>query len=193
MSNPNNSKVNSNLAISLSIGFLVIIVAIGILIWIQQSSNPEIPNTSSSTAIASSKNTSRSVFAISSTSASLVLNSSKTPNSSTASSTQISTLATIYQNGSFAATGQYNTPGGRESLEVTLNIKEDSIDSYSLKGAGSGTSKLYTEFFKEGIEGVIKGKKIDNISPGDTIVNGSSLTGKGFIEALNNIKNQAKN
>jgi|GEM_PF-2932529 len=191
MSQPNNSKINSNLVLSISIGFLVVIAAIGVLVWIQQSQNakPEIASSETTAIIIGSQ----SSIALSVSSS--VSNIATITNSNPALSNQDQTATMVYQDGQYAAVGQYLSPGGRESLEVRISIKNDSIDSYNIAiKEANQTSQLYADFFNEGIDGKINGQKIDSLSSSNiNVVNGSSLTSKGFLEALNAIKNKARN
>lgn len=97
-----------------------------------------------------------------------------------------------YSNGSFEATGNYVSPAGIEEVGITLVIADDKITSASFQGKASNpTTEFMQGKFKEGFEAAVVGKSVDDVSL--TVVNGSSLTPKGFMDALQKIKAEAKN
>jgi hypothetical protein len=100
-------------------------------------------------------------------------------------------VSTTYKNGTYSANGSYFTPEGQESIGITLEIKNDivTIASASIQ-ARDGQSKRYQQMFASGLNSVVVGKKVDQINL--TRVSGSSLTPKGFNDALAKIKVEAK-
>ncbi len=95
-----------------------------------------------------------------------------------------------YSDGTYAATGEYRSPAGSEQVEVSLTLKDDTIvDATFAADSSSGRSKQYMAKFAEGFKEQVVGKSIDGLSLG--VVNGSSLTPKGFMDAVRNIKEQA--
>jgi uncharacterized protein with FMN-binding domain len=97
-----------------------------------------------------------------------------------------------FKDGTFSSTGNYQSPGGDESVEVSVNIENNKIQSVTTSSnAANSTSKRYQELFKEGVSGEVVGKELNEIDLSK--VNGSSLTAIGFNAAIENIKNQAKN
>jgi hypothetical protein len=105
---------------------------------------------------------------------------SQSPDSSTSS----------YKNGTYVATGSYSTPGGRESIELTVQISNDIVTATSLKqNAMTGEAKEYQQRFASGYKDLIVGKDINEVSL--SRVAGSSLTSNGFNTALEQIKTDA--
>jgi uncharacterized protein with FMN-binding domain len=100
--------------------------------------------------------------------------------------------STNFKDGTFSSSGNYQSPGGDESVDVSVNIENNKIQSVTTSSkAANSTSKRYQELFKEGVSGEVVGKELNEIDLSK--VNGSSLTAIGFNSALENIKNQAKN
>lgn len=95
-----------------------------------------------------------------------------------------------YQDGSYTASGSYSSPGGVESIEVTVNLEGDEIASVSVTSqAKHPTSKQFQASFINGIAELVTGVSLDQADV--DIVSGSSLTSGGFNEALDAIKQQA--
>jgi hypothetical protein len=100
-------------------------------------------------------------------------------------------VSTTYKNGSYSANGNYFSPEGQESIGITLEIKNDIVTAASVSiQARDSQSKRYQQMFATGLSGVVVGKKVDQINL--TRVSGSSLTPKGFNDALAKIKVEAK-
>jgi len=118
------------------------------------------------------------------------------PTTSTPVDTGTSTDTTLnnnrkYKDGTFSSAGVYNSPAGSETVDVTLTLKDGIItDSTFQANSGNPISKKLQNNFKDGYEAVVIGKSIDSLSL--TVVNGSSLTPKGFMDAVNKIKVQAQ-
>jgi len=97
----------------------------------------------------------------------------------------------IYKDGTYSATGSYMSPGGLDRLAVTLTLKNDLVTSVSIvPEPGDNTSARYQEKFASGYKQYVLGKNIADVNL--TKVSGSSLTPKGFDDALAQIKIQAK-
>jgi uncharacterized protein with FMN-binding domain len=96
-----------------------------------------------------------------------------------------------YKDGTYSATGSYDTPGGPESLDLSVTIKSGAVTASSATGSGRDhDSVAYQSRFISGYKSLIIGKSIDDISL--SRVSGSSLTSQGFNDALSQIKTQAK-
>lgn len=96
-----------------------------------------------------------------------------------------------YKNGMYSATGNYTSPAQKEEVGVELVIKDDVITSAKFTEHPSNpTTATMQKKFKDGFETFVVGKNVDEINL--TVVNGSSLTPKGFMDALNKIKTEAK-
>lgn len=95
-----------------------------------------------------------------------------------------------YKDGTYSATGSYVSPGGRESIELTVTIKDGVITSTELKqNANDGDAKQYQAAFAGGYKDLVVGKKVDEVKL--SRVAGSSLTSNGFNDALDQIKEDA--
>ena len=105
----------------------------------------------------------------------------------------VATLKSIstYKDGTYQAPGSYSSPAGKENVVVSLTLANDIVTAATFKGeATHPASKNWQGKFAEGFNQEVIGKKIDGLSL--TVVNGSSLTPKGFMDALSVIKTEAK-
>ena len=117
---------------------------------------------------------------------------SVTPNQMAGNTSSNSTSSSAhYKDGQYSATGNYNSPGGAQAIDVTATIKDDKITDLTVTPKPSDPkSERYQTQFSQSISGVIVGKSLnDNLDPGN--VNGSSLTHAGFVQAIDQIKQQA--
>ena len=110
--------------------------------------------------------------------------------------TQVTTPAPVeekknsYKDGSYDVVGTYTSPAGPEEIEVKLVLANGMVsDAEVLVKAENATSKKLQGMFVEGFEKEVVGKSIDEIDL--DVVNGSSLTPKGFMDALAKIKEEA--
>lgn len=95
-----------------------------------------------------------------------------------------------YEDGTYSAVGNYSSPAGREEVDITLTIKNDAVVSAVFIGTASNPGSIKNqELFKQGFDQYVVGKSIDSLKL--QVVNGSSLTPKGFMDALKNIKAEA--
>jgi len=96
-----------------------------------------------------------------------------------------------YNDGTYSATGSYGSPGGPDKIKITLTLKDDIVTSASaVSMAGDPMSKNFQAKFISGFQAVVVGKNIDDLNV--SVVSGSSLTSKGFNDAVAQIKLQAK-
>lgn len=96
-----------------------------------------------------------------------------------------------YKNGTYSAVGDYVSPGGAEQVGVTLTLKDDVVTDVNFESkAERPMSVRFQGLFASGYKDFVVGKKIDEIQL--TKVSGSSLTPKGFNDALAKIKAEAK-
>jgi uncharacterized protein with FMN-binding domain len=111
--------------------------------------------------------------------------------SSSVSATETAPSTQSYKDGTYSATGNYDSPGGPEQIEVSLTLKNGQVTESTYKGdATLGKSQKYQETFGQGYQTLVVGKSIDQLSL--DVVNGASLTPKGFMDAVEKIKAQAK-
>lgn len=101
------------------------------------------------------------------------------------------TISTKYKDGTYQVTGNYTSPAAKEEITITLVLKDDIVTSATFAGSPkpSPTTIKMQEKFSTGFKEFVIGKNIDEISL--TVVNGSSLTPIGFMDALAKIKAEA--
>lgn len=96
----------------------------------------------------------------------------------------------VYEDGSYAASGEYQSPNGGESIIVELTLEGDIVtDVVVTTNANNPTTERFQGEFAGGIAAEIVGKDIDTLDV--TRVAGSSLTSGGFRQALETIKADA--
>jgi uncharacterized protein with FMN-binding domain len=96
-----------------------------------------------------------------------------------------------YKDGNYSATGTYNSPGGKETLRVTIDMASDVITALAVTSVHiDSTAASYETAFEGGIQAIVVGKDIDSLNVGP--VAGSSLTSIGFNRAITTIKSLAK-
>lgn len=98
----------------------------------------------------------------------------------------------VYKNGTYSADGNYFSPGGSETIVVQVTLKDDVIVEAVVQAnnPSGGTAERYQKIFIDNFKQFVVGKKIETI--GLSKVSGSSLTPKGFNDALSKIKAEAK-
>lgn len=121
----------------------------------------------------------------------------KVTNSATATGTSNKTsqptpVATAsFKNGSYSATGSYESPGGNEQLTVHVTLQNGVVTAASVdSGAQDPEASEYQGMFISGYKAQVIGKNITAIHL--SRVSGSSLTSQGFNDAISQIENQAK-
>jgi uncharacterized protein with FMN-binding domain len=117
---------------------------------------------------------------------------SPTPSSQTlAATTTPAAAASAYKDGTYSAKGSYQSPGGQESVSVSVTLKGGVVSDSTVTTTGNNpTGKMYQEKFISGYKSQVTGKNIDDIQLSK--VSGSSLTSGGFNNALEQIKTEAK-
>jgi uncharacterized protein with FMN-binding domain len=99
--------------------------------------------------------------------------------------------SSTYRNGTYTATGDYVSPGGNEHITVTVTLSSDKITAASVAPQpATSTSRQYQGMFASNFKQFVVGKDADEVSL--SRVSGSSLTSRGFNDALDQIKQQAK-
>jgi uncharacterized protein with FMN-binding domain len=97
----------------------------------------------------------------------------------------------VYKDGTYTATGHYVSPAGPETIGVTLTLKDDVVTAVEVEThATNPNTANYQGQFAAGIEALVVGKKIQDLHI--TKVSGSSLTSKGFADAIAQIETQAQ-
>ena len=101
------------------------------------------------------------------------------------------TPSTGAADGTYRASGGYQSPNGPETIEVSITIADGVIEAVEVTpGATNSTSKRYQGDFAGGVGAEVIGKSLDEADV--TRVAGSSLTSGGFAEALQTIRQDAK-
>lgn len=95
-----------------------------------------------------------------------------------------------YQDGEYTVMGEYTSPGGPEQIEVSLTLENGVVvDAEVVPQATLPISQQMQNAFTGGYEEFVIGKSIDEVEL--TKVAGSSLTPKGFNDAVEKIKQEA--
>jgi len=103
---------------------------------------------------------------------------------------QVVAPSSRYKDGTYTATGDYAAPGGVESIDVSVTLKNGLIVDSSVTGtARNHDSRRFEQQFIAGYKSYVTGKSIDKANLGT--VSGASLTGAGWNTALESIKAQA--
>ena len=91
-----------------------------------------------------------------------------------------------------SASGSYMSPGGRNTIEVEIEVDENGIIQAARvleENIPSSTSSMWIQRYNEGIETEVVGVPLSEaVSP--AVVNRSSLTAAGFNEALDRIREE---
>lgn len=114
-----------------------------------------------------------------------------TSTSTTAQNSSTSTTTIQYKDGTYTQKGDYITPGGRESITLTVTLKDGVVTDSSIENvANNRDSREYQAEFADNYKSKVVGKPVAEISL--SRVAGSSLTSNGFNDALEQIRNSAK-
>jgi hypothetical protein len=171
MDNQTNSGMDKNAAMKFITPAIAVLVLAGAAIWMSNKPVATAPSEQTPSDTSGEQNT-------------------PTPTPSTPE-TPAPVVSQSYKAGSYGATGTYQSPAGAEELGVTLTINQAGIitDAKSETMATNPASKKWQGVFTAGVNTEVVGKSIDQVSLG--VVSGSSLTPKGFMDALEKIKVQA--
>ncbi|MGV9001523.1 MAG: hypothetical protein ACOH18_01020 [Candidatus Saccharimonadaceae bacterium] len=103
-----------------------------------------------------------------------------------------STDTSTYKDGTYDATASYFSPGGRESIQLTVTIKGGIIqDTTVVNQSSDSEAHQHQALFLSSYKSLVVGKKINDIGSLSRVA-GSSLTSNGFNDALDQIKATAK-
>jgi uncharacterized protein with FMN-binding domain len=119
--------------------------------------------------------------------------SDATTSGSTASTTPpMNNTSASYKDGTYSATGSYNSPAGQESVKVSVTLKSGVITNTSTQSVHDNNlqSEQYQQAFISGYKPLVVGKSIASVHL--SRVSGSSLTSKGFNSALQQIETEAQ-
>lgn len=105
--------------------------------------------------------------------------------------TDSATASIVYADGVYTVDGVYQSPGGQEEIGVTLTLADGVITDAQVEPRASlPISKKMQEDFAANYQTQVLGQRIESLELGK--VSGSSLTPKGFNDALEKIKLQAQ-
>ena len=100
------------------------------------------------------------------------------------------TTSTEYTDGEYTATGDYDSPGGAETVTVTLTLEDNTVTDLEVTGSGgTPNAKKFQGEFIDGIDAIAVGQNIDDLNVSK--VAGSSLTSGGFNNAIDQIRDDA--
>lgn len=106
------------------------------------------------------------------------------------STTGTSASSAALADGTYSATGDYQSPGGASAVAVTVTLKSGTITAVKVAPkAENATAQQYEAQFAAGVAAVAVGKPIAGLQVG--AVSGSSLTSQGFEAALATIRTEA--
>lgn len=97
-----------------------------------------------------------------------------------------------YADGIYQATGPYQSPGGSESIDVEIALKDDIVTAVeiAISNADNASARRHENEFREVIGGLVVGRSLDTLEEFSR-VGGSSLTSAGFNKAIEQIKAEA--
>lgn len=97
----------------------------------------------------------------------------------------------LYKDGEYTALGNYTSPGGAETVDVKLTLKDDVVTAVSLTPKATRPISIKMQnTVATNVGALVVGKKLDEVILDK--VSGSSLTPKGFNDAIAKIKVSAK-
>jgi uncharacterized protein with FMN-binding domain len=97
----------------------------------------------------------------------------------------------MFKDGEYQSTGVYTSPAGPEKIEVKLTIKDGIVAAAEVAPAAVHEgSKFFQNKFIGGYQPLVIGRKISDLALDK--VSGSSLTPKGFNDAVTKIRQQAQ-
>ncbi len=111
----------------------------------------------------------------------------KTPSTT---GTDTTTASATYKDGTYSAIGNYVSPAGPETIDVTLTVEGGIVTAATVdSNATNPGTEMWQGKFISGYKEQVIGKKLADLSL--TNVSGSSLTPKGFNEAVAEIRVEA--
>jgi uncharacterized protein with FMN-binding domain len=98
-----------------------------------------------------------------------------------------------YKDGTYTAVGNYDSPGGTESIKISLTLASNDVtatSAVSMSNPNTPISSVYQQEFIGGYKSLVVGKPIAHLNVKN--VAGSSLTSLGYNKAVDQIEQQAK-
>ncbi|SMQ62935.1 FMN-binding protein [Agreia sp. VKM Ac-1783] len=110
--------------------------------------------------------------------------------SDAAPSTSAPAGSSEYKDGEYKAEGEYTSPGGKETVGVSLTLAGDKVTAVTVTPESTNPNgKKYQGEFADGIAAEVVGKSLNELKVSK--VAGSSLTSGGFNDAVDKIKADA--
>lgn len=118
-------------------------------------------------------------------------NTDSTTEIPTGEETSANQTSTTYKDGTYSVKGVYTSPAGPEEFPVTITLNGDIVTdaTMTVNSENAGSVNFQTQF-RDNFKEFVIGKNIDEVVL--TKVSGSSLTPKGFNDALTKVKTEAK-
>lgn len=92
--------------------------------------------------------------------------------------------------GTYSGSGDYETPGGRQRIDVTVVLSDGVVQNLRVDPAATNsTSRHFQERFASTVVDAVVGKPVDEVAV-DRLA-GSSSTGAGFMAALDQVVRDA--
>ncbi|GIG39955.1 hypothetical protein [Cellulomonas phragmiteti] len=92
--------------------------------------------------------------------------------------------------GTFRGSGGYETPGGRQQIDVTVVLDDGRVTAVRVDPAATNaTSRHFQERFASAVVDAVVGRPLDEVAV-DRLA-GSSSTGAGFMAALDQVVRDA--
>ena len=96
-----------------------------------------------------------------------------------------------YTDGTYVVQDNYLSPGGNESIKVTLTVENSQISSAEVEqNADNRESRQYQNDFQKGFKSKVIGKALSSLKL--SRVSGASLTTASFNDALDQIRSQSQ-
>jgi uncharacterized protein with FMN-binding domain len=101
------------------------------------------------------------------------------------------TTTSLYKDGTYSATGTYDSPGGFQRIGVSVTLSGNKIVSASVTPeANDGDSREYQDMFISGYQQYVVGRDVGSLHL--SRISGASLATEGFNNALRQIKSKAQ-
>lgn len=106
-------------------------------------------------------------------------------------SSSAGTQGSLFRDGEYTSAGRYLTPGGDESILVTVHLRGGIVTSVVARTeALSPTARQFQEQFRVSVAAQVVARPLASVSV--DVVAGASLTSSGFNDALAGIRAEAR-
>jgi uncharacterized protein with FMN-binding domain len=95
-----------------------------------------------------------------------------------------------YKDGTYSTTGVYASPAGEEKFDISLTLSNGIITDATFTGYATNPASINNQGrFAQGFTAQVVGKPLNELKL--SVVNGASLTTKGFMDVVDTIKQDA--